>query len=154
MKIKSGMSDTGRKTVAKALYHFLADTYVIYLKSQNFHWNVKGPNFFALHLLFEKQYAELAEALDEIAERIQALGFHVDASFAGLQKECCIADDRKPLAAKKMIQKLLSAHEELICCGREIAKIVDENNDQASADLIARRLGTHEKMAWMLRSHL
>lgn len=154
MKIKSGMSDSNRKAVAQVLSHFLADTYAIYLKTQNFHWNVKGPNFFALHLMFEKQYAELADALDEIAERIQALGFHVDASFAGLQKGCCIKDDRKPMPARKMVEKLLSAHEELIRCGREIAKIADTNNDQASNDLMAKRLGTHEKMAWMLRSHL
>jgi starvation-inducible DNA-binding protein len=154
MKIKSGMTDAARKSIAQALSHFLADSYAIYLKTQNFHWNVKGPHFFALHFLFEKQYSELSEALDEIAERIQALGFHVDASFASFQKECCIKDDRKPMPARKMVERLLSSHEELIRCAREIATIAEEGNDQATVDLMARRLGTHEKMAWMLRSHL
>lgn len=154
MKIKSGMSDSNRKAVGQALSHFLADSYAIYLKTQNFHWNVKGPHFYSLHIMFEKQYGEIAEALDEIAERVQALGFHIDASFSGFQKGCCIKEDRKPASARQMVAKLLDAHEELIRCGREISKIAETNDDPATVDLMGRRLGAHEKMAWMLRSHL
>ena len=153
MKIKSGMTEEGRKKIAEELRHYLADSYAVYLKTQNFHWNVRGPHFFALHLLFEKQYEEMAEAADEIAERIQALGFYVDASFSAFQK-CCIKDEKNPIPAKKMIEQLVSDHEKVICCAREIAGIADKEKDQATVDLMARRLGAHEKMAWMLRSHL
>ena len=153
MKINSGMTDKGRQKVADELRHFLADSYSIYLKTQNFHWNVRGPHFFALHLLFEKQYQEMAEAADEIAERIVALGFFVDASFSAFQK-CCIKEQRKLIPAKKMLQLLIVDHESLIRCGREIAAIAEKEEDQATVDLMARRLGSHEKMAWMPRSHL
>ena len=151
--MKSGMTDQGRKKIAEELKHYLADSYSVYLKTQNFHWNVRGPHFFALHLLFEKQYEELAEAADEIAERIQALGFHVDATFSAFQK-CCIKEEKKPLEAKKMIQQLVLDYEAVIRCAREIASHAEEEKDQATVDLMARRLGSHEKMAWMLRSHL
>ena len=153
MKIKSGMTDKGREKIADELRHFLGDSYSIYLKTQNFHWNVRGPYFFALHLLFEKQYEEMAEAADEIAERIVALGFFVDASFSAFQK-CCIKEQKKYIPAKKMLHQLVLDHEALIRCGRDIATMAEDEKDQATVDLMARRLGSHEKMAWMLRSHL
>ena len=152
--MKTGMSDSGGKKISKMLYHFLSDTYMIYLKTQNFHWNVKGPNFFSLHILFEKQYTELAEALDEIAERVQALGSFVDASFSGFKHGCCLKEERRPLQAKKMLEQLLKDHEMVIRCAREIAVFAEEEKDQATGDLMARRLGVHEKFAWMIRSHL
>jgi starvation-inducible DNA-binding protein len=155
MEIKIGMTAECRKKVADAVRHLLADTYAIYLKTQNFHWNVKGSDFFALHLLFEKQYSELAEAVDEIAERSQALGFHVDATFAAFKKDSCVKDaPATPIPAKKMLQQLVLDHDALIRCAREIATLAEEKKDQATVDLMARRLGAHEKMAWMLRSHL
>jgi starvation-inducible DNA-binding protein len=154
MKIKSGMTEQGRKKVAEEIRHLLADTYAIYLKTQNFHWNVKSSDFFELHLLFEKQYNEMAEAVDEIAERAQALGFFVDASFTAFKEAACIKEARKPLPAKKMIKQLMDDHELLICCARKIADLAEKEKDQATVDLMARRLGAHEKMAWMLRSHL
>lgn len=153
MKMKSGMTDQGRKKIGDELCHYLADSYSVYLKTQNFHWNVRGPHFFALHLLFEKQYEEMAVAADEIAERIQALGFHVDATFSAFQK-CCIKEVKKQIPAKKMIEQLVSDHEAVIRCAREIAGLAEKEKDQATVDLMARRLGAHEKMAWMLRSHL
>jgi starvation-inducible DNA-binding protein len=153
MKIKSGMTDAGRKKIVDELRHFLGDSYAVYLKTQNFHWNVKGPYFFALHLLFEKQYEEMAAATDEIAERIAALGYYVDACFSAFQK-CCIKDEKKYVPAKKMLHQLVLDHEALIRCAREIAKVAEIEKDQATLDLMARRLGSHEKMAWMLRSHL
>lgn len=147
------MTEQGRKKIAEELRHYLADSYSVYLKTQNFHWNVKGPNFFALHLMFEKQYEELAAAADEIAERIVALGFYVHASFSDFKK-CCITEAFKPIPAKKMIEQLVSDHEAVIFCARKIATLAEEEKDQATVDLMARRLGSHEKMAWMLRSHL
>jgi starvation-inducible DNA-binding protein len=153
MNMKSGMTEQGRKKVAEKLRHYLADSYSVYLKTQNFHWNVKGPHFFALHLMFEKQYEEMAAAADEIAERIAALGFYVHASFSDFKK-CCIKEEFKPIPAKKMIEQLVSDHEAVICCARQIAILAEEEKDQATVDLMARRLGSHEKMAWMLRSHL
>lgn len=153
MKMKSGMTEQGRKKIADELNHYLADSYCVYLKTQNFHWNVKGPHFYALHLLFEKHYEELANAADEIAERIAALGFYVHASLSAFKK-CCIEEENKPIEAKKMIQQLVEDHEAVICCAREIATLAEEEKDQATVDLMARRLGSHEKMAWMLRSHL
>lgn len=152
MKIRSGMTDQGRKAVAKELMHFLADTYAMYLKTQNFHWNAAGANFFEVHLLFEKQYNEMAEAVDEIAERIQTLGFYVDASFAGFSKESCIKDERKNMKVRQMLAKLIDGHEILIRCGRKIASLAEKEKDQATVDLLARRLGAHEKFTWMLRS--
>jgi starvation-inducible DNA-binding protein len=153
MKMKSGMTEEGRKKIAEDIRHLLADTYTVYLKTQNFHWNVKSPQFFALHLMFEKQYEELADAVDEIAERIQTLGFFVDASFSAFQ-DCCIKEERKPVPAKKMLERLVEDHEAIIRCAREIATCAEGAKDQATVDLMARRLGAHEKMAWMLRSHL
>ncbi len=154
MKIRLGITDSGRKKLAGDLQHLLADTYAVYLKTQNFHWNLKGPNFFSIHLLFEKQYEEMAGAVDEIAERIQTLGFHVDGSFAGFLKNCCVKDNRKALPIKKMLQTLIDDHESLIRCAREIAGMAEEEKDHATVDLMARRLGVHEKFAWMLRSQL
>ena len=149
----SDLSEKTRQMIADGLARFLADAYALYVKTQNFHWNVKGPHFFALHLLFEKQYEEMAGAADEIAERIAALGFYVHASFSDFKK-CCIKEEFKPVPAKKMIQQLLSDHETVIRCARQIATLAEEEKDQATVDLMARRLGAHEKMAWMLRSHL
>ncbi|MBS0615453.1 MAG: DNA starvation/stationary phase protection protein [Verrucomicrobia bacterium] len=154
MKIKLGITDSGRKKIAGELQHLLADTYATYLKTQNFHWNLKGPNFYSLHLLFEKQYEEMSGAVDEIAERIQTLGFHVDGSFAGFSKNCCVKDSRKAMPAKKMLQTLIADHEALIRCAREIAGMAEDEKDQATVDLMARRLGVHEKFVWMLRSQL
>ena len=154
MKINSGMTDSGRKKIAEELRHFLADSYSVYLKTQNFHWNVKGPYFFSMHLLFEKQYSELADAIDEIAERIVALGFFVDASFSAFKDTPCMKETRKQLKARKMLEQLVHDHESLIRCAREIATFAEQEKDQATVDLMARRLGSHEKMVWMLRSHI
>jgi len=153
MEFNNGITEPSRMAISEGLSRFLADTYALYLKTQNFHWNVRGPEFYSLHLLFEKQYQDLAEAVDEIAERIVALGFYVDATFSAFQK-CCIKEVKKSIPPKKMIEQLVSDHEAVIRCAREIATLAEEEKDQATVDLMARRLGSHEKMAWMLRSHL
>ncbi|MBI3508636.1 MAG: DNA starvation/stationary phase protection protein [Chlamydiia bacterium] len=145
---------SGLKQVEKGLGDFLADTYALYLKTQNFHWNLKGPNFFSLHLLFQKQYEDLAEAADEIAERIQSLGFYVEGTFSAFQKRTSIPEAKKNLSEKKMIQELLAGHEKISGQIRPLIAHFQEVYDEASADLLIKRLGVHEKAAWMLRSHL
>jgi len=152
MKIHIGISDQNRETISQGLERFLADTYALYLKTQNFHWNVTGHEFYSLHLLFEKQYQEMAEAVDEVAERIRALGFYVAASFSSFKKISPIKDEEKVLNAKEMIQALVEGHETLIQWGRKLAEIADNEGDFATVDMLGRRLGAHEKMAWFLRS--
>jgi starvation-inducible DNA-binding protein len=150
----TGMAPKGREAVSEGLAKVLSETYALYLKTQNFHWNVQGPEFFALHLLFEKQYEEMAEALDEIAERIRALGFYVDATFSAFQKTSAIKEVHNLLNAKEMVQNLLESQEILIRKLRDVCNLAEHEKDGGSVDLLGKRLGAHEKMAWMLRSHL
>ncbi|MBI2743438.1 MAG: DNA starvation/stationary phase protection protein [Chlamydiales bacterium] len=154
MEISSGMNEKSRKVVSDGLSKLLAETYALYLKTQNFHWNVVGSDFFALHLLFEKQYEELSGAIDEIAERIRALGAHVDATFSGFKKLSSISEEGKLKSSNEMIKHLVKANECVICLARKLTEVAEKERDQATLDLLARRLGAHEKSAWMLRSHL
>ncbi len=154
MELNIGIPEQSRIAISEGLSRFLADTYALYLKTQNFHWNVRGPEFYSLHLLFEKQYEELAEAVDEIAERIRALGFYVDASFSGFKDKTSIREETKVLTSKDMLLELIEAHETLIRGVRKVAEIGDNDGDFATVDMIGRRLGAHEKMAWFLRSHV
>jgi starvation-inducible DNA-binding protein len=152
MEMNTGMTDQNRNEIAGSLSRFLADTYAVYLKTQNFHWNLVGPAFYALHLLFEKQYEEMAEAVDEIAERVRALGFYVDASFSGFKELTTIKDEDKVISQVEMIEHLIKAHETLIRHGRNLCALADKERDFGSVDLLGRRLIAHEKMLWMLRS--
>lgn len=154
MKIQTGLSEKSRKLLYHELVKYLANTYAIYLKTQNYHWNITGSQFYSLHLLLEKQYEELADAIDEIAERIRALGFVVEASFAHFKKQTSIPEEGKLLKAPKMIEQLALSHEILIRHGRELASLAEKELDAATVDLLGRRLGSHEKFAWMLRSQL
>jgi len=154
MQIELGLSKKALDEVADQLGDFLADTYALYLKSQNFHWNLKGIEFFSLHLLFEKQYEELADAVDEIAERIQSVGAEVEASFSAFHKRTSIPEPKAKRTAKQMLKELLEGHEEISRKGRPMIPRFQELKDEASADLLIKRLGIHEKAAWMLRSHL
>ena len=154
MELNIGISEPSRAAISEGLARFLADTYALYLKTQNFHWNVRGPEFYSLHLLFEKQYEELAEAVDEIAERIRALGFYVDASFSGFQNKTSVKEETRVLTSKDMLKELIEGHEVLIRGVRKVAEIGDKDGDFATVDMIGRRLGAHEKMAWFLRSQL
>ena len=148
------LSAKRREEAADALQKVLATTYALYLKSQNFHWNLRGPEFIALHLLFEKQYEELAEAVDEIAERIVSLGYPAEGGFAAFAKLSLIKDAKHKIAFKKMIEELLDGHETISKMMRPMIPELQELTDEASADLLIKRLGVHEKAAWMLRSHL
>lgn len=154
MKIEFGLSQKDLDGVADGLKEVLADTYALYLKTQNFHWNVNGENFFSLHLLFEKQYEEMAEAVDEIAERIRILGSYVEASFERFQQKTQIAASVRMLPAEKMLKELVEDHEKMSRHGRQLIARFEKLNDHASIDLLIRRLLFHEKAAWMLRSHL
>jgi starvation-inducible DNA-binding protein len=154
MEFNVGLNEQSRQAISDGLYRVLADTYAIYLKTQNFHWNVRGPEFYSLHLLFEKQYEELADAVDEIAERIRALGFYVDASFSGFKETTSIKDESKVLNTREMLTSLIEGHEAWIRNARKVAEIGDEDLDFATVDMLGRHLGAHEKMAWFLRSQL
>jgi starvation-inducible DNA-binding protein len=148
------VTDKNRLSVVEGLARLLADTYALYIRTQNFHWNVVGPEFYSLHLLFEHQYKELAEAIDEIAERVRALGLYVDASFVGFKRLTAIEDEEKVLTSKEMLHHLFRAHEVVIRHARDLCYSADRARDAATVDLMGRRLNAHEKMAWMLKSQL
>lgn len=152
MDVNIGISDRNREAISQGLSRLLAETYALYLKTQNFHWNVTGQEFYSLHLLFEKHYLEMAEAIDEIAERIRALGFYTEASFSSFKKLSMIGEEEKVLHAKEMVRALIEGHETLIQWARKLGEIADNEGDFATVDMIGRRLGAHEKMAWFLRS--
>lgn len=154
MQMNTGMSDKNRQEVGDALAYLLADTYAIYLKTQNFHWNLSEAEFYSLHILFEKQYQELAEAIDEIAERIRALGFYVDGSFTGFLKLTSIKDSEQIIPIQEMLLYLLQGHEVIIRHLRQLSTLGEKQNDPATVDLCGRRLNVHEKFAWMLRSQM
>lgn len=154
MKPNLGMTEKELKVVAEELNNFLADTYSLYLKTQNFHWNLTGREFFSLHLLFEKQYEDLAEAVDEIAERIRALGFYAEASFSAFKKRTKISEENKKVPISEMTKRLLEGHEYLAKTYRPKITKWQKHHDEMSADLLIKRLGIHEKAAWMLRSEL
>ncbi len=154
MDLHIGISEKNRQEISLGLARMHADTYAVYLKTQNFHWNLTGPEFYSLHLLFEKQYEDMAEAIDEIAERIRALGHFVEASFGALKKITGVKEEEGVLSIKEMLLGLVKAHEALICHARKVAEFADNEKDFATVDMIGRRLGAHEKFIWMLRSQM
>jgi len=154
MEVQTGLPEMSRSRVAEGLASLLADTYALYLKTQNFHWNVSGHEFFSLHILFEKQYTELSVDIDEVAERIRALGFYVDASFTAFKDLTAVCEEHKVRVAKEMVQELVRAHEIVIRSARNLAEIAEGEKDAATVDLLGRKLNIHEKQAWMLRSQL
>jgi starvation-inducible DNA-binding protein len=154
MEPNIGLNEQNRSAISDGLSRLLAEVYTLYLKAQNFHWNVMGTEFYPLHLLFEKQYEEMAEEVDEIAERIRALGFFVDASFPAFSELSTIKSEEKVLHAKEMLISLLQGHETYIREARRVAEIADRELDFATVDMLGRRMGAHEKMAWFLRSQI
>jgi len=143
-----------REALCQILQGLLASSYALYLKTQNFHWNVTGPAFQSYHLMFQAQYEELAESIDEMAERIRALGFFPEGSFKSFTKTSLIKDAEEVLAPLEMIKCLLQDHETLIYYLREKLPFAEKVEDGATADFINSRLAVHEKTAWMLRSTL
>lgn len=154
MKIDIGIPEQERKNIAKGLAHLLADTYTLYLKTHNFHWNVTGPMFNTLHLMFETQYTELAVAVDEIAERIRALGEFAPGSLTKYAKLSSIKEEEGVPETEQMIEQLVEGHEAVAKTARQIFKTAEAANDQPTIDLLTGRMKIHEKRAWMLRSLL
>ncbi len=153
-RIDIGIAEKERKAIAGGLSHLLADTYTLYLKTHNFHWNVTGPMFNTLHLMFEQQYSELALAVDLIAERIRALGFPAPGSYAQYGKLSSIKEETGVPDADEMIRQLVAGQEAVVRTARKIFPIVDKSHDEPTADLLTQRMQVHEKNAWMLRSLL
>ncbi len=154
MEINIGIDKNTRKEIAQGLSKLLADTYTLYLKTHNYHWNVTGPMFQTLHLMFETQYTELALAVDLIAERIRALGFPAPASYADFARLTSIKDFNGTPHARDMIADLVNGQEAVTRTAREVFPIVDDAHDEPTADLLTTRMQLHEKNAWMLRSLL
>ena len=154
MEINIGISAEDRKAIADGLSRLLADSYTLYLKTHNFHWNVKGPMFQTLHLLFETQYTELALAVDLVAERIRALGYPAPGTYAEFVRLSSIPDPIGVPSATAMIRELVEGQESVIRTARSLFPLVEKASDGPSADLLTQRMQLHEKNAWMLRSLL
>ena len=154
MEINTGIAHEDRQEIAQGLTKLLADSYALYLKTQNFHWNVKGPSFHSLHIMFEEHYTELATAIDEIAERILALGFPAPGSFSAFSKLTSIPEENDYPKAEAMVRQLIEGHETVIKTAKSLLPKAEQGKDDASVDLAVQRMQSHEKTAWMLRSSL
>jgi starvation-inducible DNA-binding protein len=154
MNIDIGIDDKQRQEIAHGLSKVLADSYTLYLKTHNFHWNVTGPMFQTLHLMFEAQYNELALAVDLVAERIRALGHPAPGTYRQFLTLSTIREEDGVPKAQDMIQKLVEGHETVARTARQVFKTAESASDQPSCDLLTQRMQTHEKTAWMLRSLL
>lgn len=153
-QIDIGIPAEQRQGIAEGLSRLLADTYTLYLKTHNFHWNVEGPMFNTLHLMFETQYTELAQAVDLIAERIRALGFRAPGSYREFAKLATVTDADGNPTAEEMIAELAKGQETVVRTARDVFPLVDEAQDEPTADLLTQRMQVHEKTAWMLRAML
>lgn len=154
MNIDIGISKADRELIAHGLAKLLADTYTLYLKTHNFHWNVTGPMFQTLHLMFETQYTELAVAVDDIAERIRSLGFPAPGTYKQYAELSSIKETDTIPKAEDMIRLLVDGQEAVVRTARSIYEVADKAHDEATSDLLTQRIQLHEKTAWMLRSLL
>ena len=154
MEINIGIAEQDRAAIAEGLSRLLADSYTLYLKTHNFHWNVTGPMFNTLHLMFESQYGELALAIDAIAERIRALGFPAPGTYAAYARLSSIKEEEGVPSAEEMIRQLVQGQEAVTRTARSIFPLLDKVSDEPTADLLTQRMQIHEKNAWMLRSLL
>jgi starvation-inducible DNA-binding protein len=152
--IDIGIRDKDREKIADGLSHLLADTYGLYLKTHSFHWNVEGPMFNTLHLMFMEQYNELWTALDTIAERIRALGYPAPGTGSQFARLTSIEETEGVPEAMEMVRLLVKGHETVARTARDIFAAAEKGGDEATADLLTQRLQVHEKTAWMLRSML
>ncbi|MDJ0751225.1 MAG: Dps family protein [Woeseiaceae bacterium] len=154
MELNTGIDRENRETIAAGLSRLLADSYTLYLKTHNYHWNVTGPQFNTLHQMFEEQYTELATAVDEIAERIRALGIKAPGSYTEFSNLTSIEEGTGEESAEDMIRQLAVGQETVVRTAREAFPAADVANDEPTADLLTQRMQSHEKNAWMLRSML
>ena len=153
-KIEIGISKDHRAEIAAGLSRLLADEYTLYLKTHNFHWNVTGPMFNTLHLMFETHYTEAALAVDLVAERIRALGFHAPGSYSQYAALASVKEATEVPEAMEMVRQLVADHETVSRTARSLFPAADEAHDEPTADLLTQRMQLHEKTAWMLRSLL
>ena len=154
MPINIGIEENDRKQIADGLSRLLADTFTLYLKTHNFHWNVTGPMFRTLHIMFEEQYNELWTASDELAERIRALGVYAPATYKEFTRLTSIKEEDSIPAATDMIRQLVEGHETAARTARTTITVAEDASDAPTADLLTERMQVHEKTAWMLRSLL
>ena len=152
MKVDIGISETDRRKVADGLERLLADSYTLYLKTHGYHWNVTGPMFRSLHLMFEEEYLELRDAVDVIAERILSLGFTAPATFGAFGRLSNVGEDDEVPEALEMVRRLAADNETVAKTAREVVGIAESAGDVATADLATQRVEIHEKTAWMLRA--
>nr|WP_028917213.1 Dps family protein [Pseudoxanthomonas sp. J35] len=156
-RINIGIADDDRKEIAEGLAHFLSDAFTLYLKTHNFHWNVTGSMFNSLHAMFMDQYTEQWNALDDVAERIRALGYNAPGSYAEFIRLTSIREEEGADGVpdwKGMVQQLVAGNEAVCRTARTVLKTADDAGDDPTVDLLTQRLQTHEKYAWMLRSLL
>lgn len=154
MNVNIGVDEAGRKAVAEALGKVLADTYFLYMKTQNYHWNVTGPHFNSLHAMFEAQYIELRDAADEVAERIRSLGHFAPGSYKQYAKLTAIDEAEGVPSAEEMVRHLETGHETVSRTADAARAVAEENGDEVSLDMMVGRMTVHQKTAWMLRSTL
>ncbi len=154
MELNTGISKDHREKIAAGLSRLLADSYTLYLKTHNYHWNVTGPQFNTLHQMFEVQYTELAIAVDEIAERIRALGILAPGSYTKFAAMTSIDEGEGTESAEEMVRQLAVGQETIVRTARAVFPDADAANDEPTADLLTQRMQLHEKNAWMLRSML
>jgi starvation-inducible DNA-binding protein len=154
MQIDIGISASDREAIAHGLKKLLANSYTLYLQTHNFHWNVEGPQFRELHLMFEEHYTELATAVDEIAERIRTLGVAAPGTYKSFAELSSIEEVEGVPEASEMIRLLTIGHEQIVKSCREVLKIAQDADDESSAALASDRMRVHEKTAWMLRALL
>ncbi len=152
--IDIGIDRDDRQKIAGGLSRLLADTYTLYLKTHNYHWNVTGPRFRELHLMFEEQYTELATAVDEIAERVRTLGYPAPGTYKEFAELSSIEEVAGVPAAEEMVQDLVTAHETVVRTCREVLPAAQTADDESTVSLVSDRMRIHEKTAWMLRSLL
>ena len=152
MDINIGIDDAGREKSSTALKKLLADTYTLYLKTHGYHWNVEGPHFQQLHLQFMEQYTEMWTAVDELAERIRALGHYAPSSYSEMSGLSSIKEETGSPELHAMVTNLAKGHEQVANTAREVLRVAEEIGDEATLDVVAPRLTLHEKTAWMLRA--
>lgn len=153
-QIDIGINESDREQIAEGLKRLLADSYTLYLQTHNFHWNVTGPQFRELHLMFEEQYTELAVAVDDIAERIRTLGVAAPGTYKAFAALSSIDEVEGVPAAQKMVELLNLGHEKVVKTARSVLKTAQAADDESTASLVSDRMRIHEKTAWMLRATL
>ena len=151
-EINIGINTKDRENIADGLKHLLADSYTLYLQTHNFHWNVSGPQFRELHLMFEEHYTELAEAVDEIAERIRTLGVAAPGTYKEFSRLSSIKEVEGVPSSEEMVDLLVQGHEQIVSTSREVLKLAQSGDDESTIALVSDRMRVHEKTSWMLRA--